>query len=279
MSKTKKLDFKEGGLEIGLYFLKFLIKSEYLHYGLFTEGLDTDVQNLAEAQRRYAELIVSTIPKDVNTILDVGCGSGKMAETLLQKGFKVDCVSPGNMLTKIAGERLGDSVNLFNCKFQDIVTDNKYDLVLFSESFQYIPISEAISGAEKVLRKGGYIVVCDFFKTDEQGKSPIGGGHKLKKWREFLAKSELKVLLENDITDQTAPTVDLINQLTMEVIYPSCKTLADIFGQRFPFITRIIKWKFRKRLHKLNHKHFEGRRNSTNFKKYKRYMLYLFQKP
>jgi 2-polyprenyl-3-methyl-5-hydroxy-6-metoxy-1,4-benzoquinol methylase len=247
-----------------------------LHYGLF-EGLETDIQNLAKAQENYAEFLILNIPDGVKTILDVGCGSGRMARTLLEKGYQVDCVSPGTLLTNYIKDTLGNRTELYNCKFEDLKTTKKYDLVMFCESFQYIPMDRSISGALDVLKPGGFIILSDFFQTDEPGKSPIGGGHKFKEWEEKKAIFKIKQLKERDITKETAPTIDLVNQMTMEFLYPTWNVIFKLAEDRFPLVLKFLEWKYKKKLAKMENKHFQGQRNGANFAKYKKYMFYLFQ--
>ncbi|NJM94843.1 MAG: hypothetical protein HC842_09440 [Cytophagales bacterium] len=75
--RPRQVDSKEVGLELGLVLFKFFLKSEYLHYGYFSDGLPIDIQNLKTAQERYTDLLMSQIPATAKSILDVGCGSGK----------------------------------------------------------------------------------------------------------------------------------------------------------------------------------------------------------
>lgn len=275
--KNYKIDSREVGLELGLRIYKFFLKSEYLHYGYFKDGLDTDVANLKKAQDNYAELIFTNIPKGTKTILDVGCGSGKTAEQLVSKGYVVDCVSPGQILTAYAKNMLGDKVNFFQCKFEDLVTDKKYDLVLFSESFQYIPMDKSIPGALKLLNPGGYIIVSDFFHTDPEGRSKLGGGHDYQIWLQYKDSFPIKTLVEKDITAETSPTIDLVNQLNAEVIKPVWTSAWALGEDRFPFIIKIVRRLYRKKLQKLENKHFTGQRNGELFRKYKKYIFYLFR--
>ena len=198
--KGYQIDSKEAGLEIGLHFFKFFLKSEYLHYGYFTPDIETDITNLAKAQEEYTQMLLSHIPEGVKTILDVGCGSGKIAQILLDKGYEVDAVSPGNLLTSYVNNLIGDRIEMFNCEFEELKTDKRYDMVLFSESFQYIPISNAIEGFLKFTKPNSYILIADFFQTDAKGKSPLGGGHKFSEWKNAVEKTKINELFSKDIT-------------------------------------------------------------------------------
>jgi SAM-dependent methyltransferase len=278
MSKRiKKVDSKEVGLEIGLLIFKYFLDTEYLHYGLFNDGLAHEVRNINQAQVNYAEFLKHNIPAGVSSILDVGCGSGKFALELSNSGYKVDCVSPGTILTEHARKILGDRSNIFNAKFENVVTDKKYDMILFSESFQYINMDAAFTNALKFLNPGGHIMICDFFKTDPENKSLLGGGHKFDEYLEVIKKYPLQKIKEQDITKETSPTVELANKLQMEVAFPAYKLVFMLVEDRFPTIAKFVKWKYRKKLNKLETKNFSGLRNAENFLKYKKYMFYLYK--
>jgi SAM-dependent methyltransferase len=278
MFRKRKVDSKEVGLEIGLILFKYFLNSEYLHYGLFSDGLPTEVSNLAQAQINYAEFLKSKIPPEVNSILDVGCGSGKFAQELINSGYQVDCVSPGTILTEHARRILIGNTEIFQCKFEDISTEKKYDLILFSESFQYIKMDASFTNSLKFLNPEGHIMICDFFKTDAEGISQLGGGHNFQQFKEVVKNYPLKLVEEKDITEETAPTIDLVNKLSLEVIMPVYHLLFMLMEDRFPLLAKFIKWKYKKKLEKIQNKHFKGERTGKNFKHFKIYKFYLFQK-
>ena len=273
----RKVDSKEIGLEAGLMVMKFFLKTEYIHYGYFTNGLAADVTNLKKAQDNYAEMLFSNIPSGTVTILDVGCGSGKTAFELINRSYKVDCVSPGKILTEYARNLVGDSATFFQSKFENLESNKKYDLVLFSESFQYIPMDKSIAKALELLNPGGHIMVSDFFKTDPEKKSKLGGGHEYDEWLKYKSTYPIKLVTEIDITAETAPTIDIVNQLSMEVIKPVWTNLWALAEDRFPMVVKFVKWKYEKKISKIENKHFTGQRTGNKFKEYKKYMFYLFR--
>lgn len=275
--KKRKIDSKEVGLEIGLLVFNFMLKSEHLHYGYFGDGLEADISNLKKAQENYADMLFSNIPAGTKTILDVGCGSGKIAQLLILKGYEVDCVSPSQRLTNFAKKLTGGKATFYQCKFEELNITKKYDLIMFSESFQYVPMDKSIPIALQMLNPGGYIMVSDFFKNDVERKSKLGGGHMYDKWLAFKETLPVKTIIEHDITEKTAPTIDIVNQFNLSVLKPVWDSLWALGADRFPLIIKITKWLYRKKIEKMEQKHFTGQRTGENFKKYKKYMFYLFQ--
>ena len=102
------------------------------------------------------------IPADVTSILDVGCGSGQMASTLLEKGYEVDAVCPPSIMSENAGRKLEGKGSLYECKYEDLDIDSKYDLIIFSESIQFIQMQDAFSQCRRYANR--YVLIADLFQ-------------------------------------------------------------------------------------------------------------------
>ncbi len=278
MKKNKKADSKEIGLEMGLIFGKHVFKTEHMHYGYWTEDLELDLANLPKAQENHSDFLISHIPENAKSILDVGCGVGKLAQKLISKGYQVDCVSPSRTLSRHARELLGNRSQIFECPYEDLQTDKRYDVVLFSESFQYVNMEKAFQNTVKYLNPDGYLLICDFFKTDAEGESVLGGGHKLSEFHNVIFYHPFTLIQDIDITEQTAPNLDIVNDLMMNAGLPIWNLIIKFLQSRSPFFSKILLWKFKKKIAKINRKYFSCARNAENFKKYKTYRLFLFQK-
>src|SRR5690348_2699059 len=153
------LSSSEFGLAMGYVVCKHFFGMDDLHYGYWPKDLPVTPQNLAKAQAHYTELILSKIPAGVKSILDVGMGAGTTAQKLLAAGYRVDGVSPNGVLTGVAKQKLGDRATIFETKFQDLATDRRYDLILFSESLLFIPLEAAFAQAMTLLNPGGYVLI------------------------------------------------------------------------------------------------------------------------
>lgn len=278
MKKTKKDISRELGLEAGFICGKYFLKLEHLHYGYWTGDIEIDIANLHIAQDEYAKFVISHIPDGVKSILDVGCGTGQIAKKLLDMGYQVDCVSPCPFLKKQASELLGNRSHIFECFYENLQTVNCYDMVLFCESFQYIDMEQALSKTDKFLNSGGYLLVCDIFRKDVLDKTFMGGGHSLTKFYNLIAKSSFRLIENVDITEQTAPNMDLLDDVMESVVRPVVSAGARFLESRNPIMLKLLRWKYRKKINKAHKKYLEGHKTGENFKKYKSYQLFLYKK-
>lgn len=274
---SAKVDVKELGLVSGFILGRHFFGVEDLHYGLW-DGLPADVHHLALAQQRYSDFLLKQIPPGVKTILDVGCGTGSVAKQLLDAGYQVDCVSPSPFLTKYAKERVGDRARFFLTRFEDVQVDRKYDLVLFCESFQYIPPSVSLAKSLTMLNPGGHVLICDFFRTNEPGKSPIGGGHRWTSFQEELEKVPLECERDIDLTRQTAPTLTLINGAMHLAISPIWEMTKETLSAHYPRTMRFLQWLLRKKLARIEQKQLAGKRDPEAFARFKSYRLLVYRK-
>ena len=278
MKESKRHISREVGLEIGHVLGKGLFKLEHLHYGLWKKGLEPDILNLHIAQDEYCKFIISHIPAEVKSILDVGCGAGAFSKKLVDLGYKVDCVCPTEYQNRLVEKLLGQSSEVFKCKFEDIQTDKKYDMVMFCESFQYINLDRVLDMAASLVRQGGYMLICDFFKKRFDDSCGIKGGHKFDKFMNLLKQSAFDVIEDIDITDQTAPNMDILDRATKEVMIPVVDAAERFFRSRHPVVLKILKWRYRKKIAKAEQKYLKGKRTGKDFAEYKTYRLFVCRK-
>lgn len=207
----EKIDTRAIGLDVGLSFITWLTGAENLHYGLW-DGLEVTAGNLRAAQDAYTTKLFKLLPKGKLRILDIGGGAGETARKLLELGHSVDIVVPSAFLASRCREN-APAATVHECMFEDLNTDKKFDLCLFSESFQYIPVDIALGKAVDYLDAGGHIIVSDCFRSENfQGHavgSTVGGGHAIGVFRKQLAAMPIKTISEEDITASVAASVDL----------------------------------------------------------------------
>ncbi len=287
MTSPHKVELKDIGLDIGLAFAKHFYKTDYLHYGYWTDGLKVEPANVLQAQENYARLLLDHIPEGVSSMLDVGCGSGKFAEQLVERGYEVQAVSPSPHLSGLARDRLGSRVLIHECRFEDLRGKKRYDLILFSESFQYLLLEEAFAQMKRFLKPEGWVLICDFFKRDEAPqnnppfqpgeKSPISGGHAIGRFLQYVETQPFSLVKERDITAETAPSLDLMRDLMLEVVVPTWNAVAYYARQNYPKFSTAFSWLFRRKIEQAHRKYLSGNTNGEKFNRFKTYRLFLYK--
>ena len=278
MSVKNKVSSQRVGLDIGLAIGRFFLNTEDLHYGYWPKGKTATIQNFTEAQKAHSKLIIDHIPDGTQRILDVGSGSGNLALKLINKGFQVDCVIPSEFLAEQVQAKLGNQSTIHICGFEDVPESEKYDLILFSESFQYVKLGESMVKIMTMLNPGGHLLICDFFRRDVPGKSPMGGGHSWQGFQDIITKHPLKMVTDLDITEETAPTIDLLAKFNTDVVTPISEMSGIYLIDHYPRITRLLQWKFKKRIEKISRIYLSGAVNGYSFKQFKEYHLLVYEK-
>ena len=273
-----KFNSKVIGLDAGLLIGKFFMDTEQLHYGYWPNEKTATAQNFSKAQDRHSELIIDNIPSTVNKILDVGSGSGSLAKKLISLGYQVDCVIPSEFLAEKVQQKLDTSSIIHITKFENLNISQNYDLILFSESFQYVQLTKSIGKILSILDKNGYLLICDVFHKNVSGISPMRGGHRLDLFENEIEKTDLTKITDLDITLETAPTWDFLNQFLNEVAIPISDMSHSYMKYKYPKLIKLIKWKYRKKLDKIRKVWLSNELTGENFAKFKSYRLFLFKK-
>ena len=212
---AEKIDTRAVGLDVGLAFIRWLTGAENLHYGLWT-GLEVTAGNLKAAQEAYTARLFGYLPPGRLRILDIGGGAGETARKLLDLGHQVEIVVPSAFLAARCRTNAPGAV-VHECTFEAFTGQGPYDICLFSESFQYIPMAESLPKCAALLAPSGQVVIADCFRTEaykgRRAHGPqAGGGHGLAAFRKALEDSAFRVSAEEDITAEVAPSIDLEQQ-------------------------------------------------------------------
>ena len=118
-------------------------------------------------ERRVREYIISKVPKDVKSILDVGCGSGWVAEHFAKKGVKVHSLdisvtNPSKAMQLYPSKRhFGIVADSFRLPF----ADKSFDCVIASEIIEHVVNpAEFIKEVFRIVRKGGRLIITTPYK-------------------------------------------------------------------------------------------------------------------
>ena len=277
MTKKDKIKSNIIGLDIGLAFGRFFLDTEDLHFGYWTDGEKPTARNFSLAQENHSNLIINKIPSGVKRILDVGSGSGSLALKLLNAGYEVDCVIPSKYLAESVKKKLNGRGKTHICKFENLNSIERYDLIIFSESFQYVNMSVSLDKVAKMLELGGHLLICDFFRLEVPEKSLMGGGHRWEAFKKIIENTKLDLVSDDNITNGTAPTLDFLDQFCKEVLKPIFNMTGEYMLSNHSKISHLLKWKFRGRIDKINKRYLSGGVNGDSFKKFKTYRLLLYK--
>ena len=259
------------------------IRSDYLHYGFWGEPNSVEIesitlQEIKNAQDRYIEHLASFIPNEVNSILDVGCGIGGNAEYLINQGYVVETLSPDDFQKSTIAEKFNNQMTFHHCKFEKFQPEKQYDLILESESACYIKINKGFEKARETLRTGGYLLASDYFVhyRDDSKNSHLRSSHDMEKYLSSAKAHGFELIREYDQTDNTMPTLDYGKYFIERFINPTIEYSVHSAKKNYPKIAALIG--------KLVAPKLEAKKNqldlldSTLFRKYRKYMIYLFQK-
>ena len=173
---------------------------------------------------------------------------------------------------------LGNSSHVFECPYERLQTENRYDVILFGESFQYIDIEEGIRKTVSFLNPDGYMLICDIFRKKTLVKSNISGGHPLEVFHNTVSGYPLRLIKDLDITEETAPSMDVLNDMFKKAVHPTVILTQQLLENRYPFASKVINLVYKKKINQINKKYFNGEKTGENFKKFKSYRLLLYKK-
>ena len=161
-----------------------LKKNHSLHYGIWEPGIKTAGEAIANTNRIMMELSGITAQ---DTILDAGSGVGGAAIYLSStKNAHVTGITLSEKQLAFANKLAKEKKLTHKVSFQLMdytqtsFSDESFDVVWACESMTHAANKEAfIKEAYRLLKKGGRLIVCDFFlKADDQLDKKLW----IKKW-------------------------------------------------------------------------------------------------
>jgi MPBQ/MSBQ methyltransferase len=220
--------------------------SIYLHYGYWeqkpTSNDDLTAANLRIAQAAYIKHLASFIPAEVKNILDVGCGIGGNSVYLSAQGFHIEGLAPDQLQQEKYLQNTQNKSKFHLSRFEDFQSSAKYDLLLFSESTQYITAQDIAQGAAKLLAPNGYVLMCDMMLLDANYTSGIYSNCRLlPELKAAMSKAGFKLVKEEDISDKVRPSLDLYVFIFKSFGMTTIKYLSDLVMIAVPPIYALLK--------------------------------------
>lgn len=134
-----------------------------------------DFGGIAEDYARYRggfpELFFEQLEKHYGAplagarVLDVGCGTGELANDLARRGCEVVGIDPSESLlsqAKQVAEREGLDVTYLSGSAEETGLDPGFDLVTAGRCWHWFSRRQASLEMRRILRRGGMLVICHF---------------------------------------------------------------------------------------------------------------------
>ncbi len=172
---------------------------QYLHYGLWQTGF-----NLAQAQQAATAVLMAALPASPASVLEVGIGLGTTARRLQESGYPYTGITPDNAQILYARHRLSDLPQMpcfVHTTFEQFLPSEKFQVIVFQESAQYIKVDNLLRGCHAALDSGGQVLIMDEFSAPVCAALEAG-----------LPNASFQILRYEDFTQQAAPSISYLIQ-------------------------------------------------------------------
>ncbi len=250
--RSMKLKFVE--LEGAALMSEVMFGHGYAHYGYFPDGVPEVLaaQAVGDAQQAYFEKLVEmmgTIPGGVESVLDVGSGTGANAKSLIARGYEVACVSPSSQMNEMARAKLPEGTLVVDAMYEDFATDRRFDICLFAESFHYIDLEVALAQSARFATKG--VVMFDYFRREGFAHGDGTRGTHAAFLAEVTRQGAFDVLSDQDMTDAITPTFVVHEYLKNQKIAPFVQRFRAEMKREYPWRAWIMEKALGRMLNKL----------------------------
>lgn len=103
-------------------------------------------------------------------VLEIGCGTGQLTQSLVARGLQVTAVEPGKQLLALAAQKVRGSgtIEFINARFEDAqLPNNHYKAVFCASAFHWINPDLSWAMSANCLIPGGVIALIQYFGLKE----------------------------------------------------------------------------------------------------------------
>ncbi len=106
-------------------------------------------------------------------VLEVGCGTGQLTESLAGRGFRLTAIDIGPSMVAAARRRLGGSAVSFRVtSFEDLAADDaSFDLIVAGAAYHWVDPDVRFAKPARLLKPGGWLALLGY---DEHYDDPLG---------------------------------------------------------------------------------------------------------
>ena len=256
----RQLDTHKSALDPMHLMYDNVLKSGYLHFGYWPTDNRKETGVLDEfcsAQERFAVELLNCLPPGQHRVLDVGAGMGRLSDEMTKRGHCVTAITPSSVQTAHIADRY-PAVTVKQGYFQDVglaLSPKSYDLIIFSESFRYMPLDRVVPLFDRLLGERGRVVIGDWF-AQRGGTERPGHDHNEVVFRQTVQQLGWTIMSERDVTQNVLPTLTLGRDVLCRLYLPLAGLLLSKFAQKWPrlyraCLPRMIRWVEQKMLPQL----------------------------
>jgi SAM-dependent methyltransferase len=255
-----------------LRFYNEVLGLDRLRYGLFLPDDELSFENLKKAQERYDDFLLEQVPDGVETILDVGAGTGALVKKLLDCSYKPEGLSPDRNQKDIFTKKV--KAPFHHLAFEDFSLADRFDCIIMGESCQYIDLEKLFENSNRSLKNNGYLMICDYFVLDNAPEEFRRSGHNYRVFMKHAENSGFTVLTEEDITESVLKTLDIAHDFARRASIALSIATEKICNDH-PFIGKFTLGLLKKKMNNATKQ--TELLDSNNFRKYKTYRFILLQ--
>jgi ubiquinone/menaquinone biosynthesis C-methylase UbiE len=187
-------------------------------YNLWSKQYDSNTNKTRDVEARA--LRTTLVNYDFERVLEIGCGTGKNTEWLLEKSTHITALDLSDEMIAKAKEKItSDKVNFIQADVKESwnFTNDKFDLVSFSLVLEHIEnLDHIFSEVSKVLLPGGFIYIGELhpfkqytgtkarFETEEGLQILDCFNHNISDFIQSAKKTGLAILDINEFFDDDA---------------------------------------------------------------------------
>jgi cyclopropane fatty-acyl-phospholipid synthase-like methyltransferase len=244
----------EQHLDYELFFVTEVLKLRSLHYGYWDdppEAPQFDLSELRRAQARYTKRLLDHVPEQAEDVLDVGAGIGDNAKALAQLGHRVHSISPDRNHQHYFTTMHEPDVTFERCRFEDFSSYRKFELLLFSESHNYIDHRVGLEQSRRCIKPGGHLLIASMFRYKDRERFPadfeLADLPYLETAKEFGFVPDRLI----DITENVLPTMQMVHDTLRTYVKPLVEMGASYLQSIAPWKAWLLSRASRPQLEKL----------------------------
>ncbi len=269
-------------LNFELYFVTEVLKLRSLHYGYWDEERSSgriDLDEIRLAQSRFTERLLSFVPPETKTILDVGAGVGDNARALSHSGHRVTAISPDRNHERYFDDFDDPDIAFQRSTFETFESAEQFDLVLFSESHRYFDRRVGLQRAHRLIRPGGHLLVSGMFRHADKKPFPMDFELSDLPYVRMAVEYGFAPLQISDITPNVFPTIELVHRAVSDILEPTLRFAEAYVMARSPWKARLFRLLLSKEDNELNRalKKLRRKTNPDRFRERFRYATILFE--